>query len=51
MIWDIVLGIGFLIAVGLWVWVMISGPAPITTFWWEPGTFDFKLWKKKKKKD
>ena len=50
MIWDIVLGIGFLIAVGLWVWVMISGPAPIVTIWhsWEPGTFDFKLWKKKK---
>lgn len=50
MIWDIIFGIGFFIAVGLWVWVFISGPAPIVTFWYEPGSWP-KLWKKKKKKD
>ncbi len=50
MIWDIILGIGFIIAVGLWVWVFISGPAPITSIWYEPGSWP-KLWKKKKKKD
>ena len=50
MIWDIVLGIGFIIAVGLWVWGFISGPAPIVTFWYEPGSWP-KFWKKKKKKD